>query len=43
MNVQFIHDLESKLNQDLPGEDVQNLMAPIGSEKYRLVPQDQSC
>ena len=40
MNVQFIHDLESKLNQDLPGEDVQNLMAPIGSEKYRLVPQD---
>jgi len=40
MNVQIIHDLETRLSQDLPGQAAQNLMSPVGAEKYRIVPQD---
>jgi 8-oxo-dGTP pyrophosphatase MutT (NUDIX family) len=40
MNVQFIHDLEARLNQELPGEAIQNLMAPVGSARYREVSTD---
>lgn len=40
MDVKFIQDLEKRLYQDLPGPEFQNLMAPVGSEKYREVSQD---
>ncbi len=40
MDVKFIQDLEKRLYQDLPGEEYQNLMAPEGSEKYRIVTPD---
>jgi 8-oxo-dGTP pyrophosphatase MutT (NUDIX family) len=40
MDVSFIHDLEHRLSEDLPGEEAQNKMAPSGSEKYRVVTPD---
>ncbi|MBK8515285.1 MAG: CoA pyrophosphatase [Saprospiraceae bacterium] len=40
MDVKFIQNLEKRLYKDLPGEDFQNLMAPAGSEQYRILTQD---
>lgn len=40
MDVKFIHQLERRLAQDLPGEEAQNKMAPSGSEKYRAISPD---
>jgi len=40
MDVKFIQTLEKRLYQDLPGEEFQNLMAPVGSERYRVVSSD---
>ena len=40
MDIHFIQDLELRLNSPLPGEAAQNLMAPLGSEKYRAVTPD---
>ncbi|MBK8670662.1 MAG: CoA pyrophosphatase [Saprospiraceae bacterium] len=40
MDVKFIQALEKRLYQDLPGAEVQNIMAPEGSERYRQVTQD---
>jgi 8-oxo-dGTP pyrophosphatase MutT (NUDIX family) len=40
MDIRFIQDLELRLNSPLPGEAAQNLMAPVGSEKYRTVTTD---
>ncbi|MBK9564396.1 MAG: CoA pyrophosphatase [Saprospiraceae bacterium] len=40
MDVNFIHRLEKRLYNDLPGEQYQNMMAPVGSEKYRVVAPD---
>lgn len=40
MDVNFIHRLEKRLYNDLPGEDFQNIMAPIGSEQYRNIAPD---
>jgi len=40
MDVKFIQNLEKRLYQDLPGEPFQNLMSPVGSEKYRIIAQD---
>ena len=40
MDVKFIQNLEKRLYQDLPGEAYQNLMAPLGSEKYRTITPD---
>ncbi|MBK9736670.1 MAG: CoA pyrophosphatase [Saprospiraceae bacterium] len=37
MDVKFIQLLEHRLAQELPGADSQNLMAPEGSEKYRII------
>ncbi len=40
MDIKFIQDLEKRLYQDLPGAYYQNLMAPSGSEKYRIISPD---
>ena len=40
MDVKFIHALESKLHDDLPGESAHILMAPAGIEKYRNISPD---
>lgn len=40
MDVSFIQKLEKRLYNDLPGEHYQNLMAPAGSEKYRIISED---
>jgi 8-oxo-dGTP pyrophosphatase MutT (NUDIX family) len=40
MDVKFIQNLENRLYKDLPGEEFQNLMAPPGSEKYRIISPD---
>ncbi|KXK37109.1 MAG: CoA pyrophosphatase [Saprospiraceae bacterium] len=40
MDISFIHELEHKLDEDLPGERIQNLMAPPGGEKYRELSLD---
>jgi len=40
MDISVIHALEKRLAQDLPGFDVQNKMAPKGSERYRNVSTD---
>lgn len=40
MDVKFIQNLEKRLYKDLPGEAYQNLMSPVGSEKYRTLSTD---
>ncbi|MFZ1749353.1 MAG: CoA pyrophosphatase [Saprospiraceae bacterium] len=40
MDINFIQDLEKKLYNTLPGAAAQNLMAPLGSEKYRVATPD---
>ncbi|HRO08548.1 MAG TPA: CoA pyrophosphatase [Saprospiraceae bacterium] len=36
MDIEFIHDLEHRLKEDLPGEEVQNRMAPILITEERM-------
>ena len=40
MDVKFIQNLEKRLYKDLPGEAYQNLMSPMGSDKYRILTPD---
>jgi len=40
MDVSFIHDLEYRLSEELPGEGAQNKMAPPGTDVYRVITSD---
>lgn len=40
MDVSFIQNLENRLNQELPGPNVQDLMSPTKDEKYRVLSSD---
>jgi 8-oxo-dGTP pyrophosphatase MutT (NUDIX family) len=40
MDIQFIHDLETTLESDLPGLEAQLLMAPAHNEAYREISPD---
>jgi 8-oxo-dGTP pyrophosphatase MutT (NUDIX family) len=39
MDIGFIHKIEKRILEDLPGEPFQNKMAPINTDKYRIVPE----
>jgi 8-oxo-dGTP pyrophosphatase MutT (NUDIX family) len=38
MDLTFIRNIEKRLEEELPGVDAQNQMAPIITDKYRIVP-----